>query len=123
MPVITERVADILSALCSNDVQTIEASILGTNEYYRVLNILTIVAALNEERSSLTYWTEDDGFPQKTGRIFSVSRIVLDKQAVGGAKIFRLRGWEVPIIVREDVKEALSKQATSGITFELLAVE
>ena len=51
-----------------------------------------------------------------------IAKIALIQTALSGASILRLKGWELPLIVCQDVKEILEGLGTSGITYQELVV-
>ena len=42
----------------------------------------------------------------------------IDKEKVGNAKVFRPEGWEVALIVSEEIKDALERLGTTWTRFE-----
>ena len=57
------------------------------------------------------------GFPQ--GRpIFLLCGPAHDKAKVGDAKIFRREGWTGPLIVSEEIHDALERMGATGTRFE-----
>jgi hypothetical protein len=42
----------------------------------------------------------------------------IDKAKVGSAKVFRPEGWEVALIVSEELKDALERMGATGTRFE-----
>ncbi|MCK8501800.1 hypothetical protein M0222_28940 [Myxococcus fulvus] len=42
----------------------------------------------------------------------------IDKSKVGAEKVFRLWGWRVPLIVDEEVKDALEANGIQGGRFD-----
>lgn len=42
----------------------------------------------------------------------------IDKSQVGSAQVFRCEGWEVPLIVSEQIKDALERMGATGTRFE-----
>jgi hypothetical protein len=47
-----------------------------------------------------------------------VDRLRIDKQKVGNTKVFRPEGWEVALIVSEEIKDALERLGATGTRFE-----
>jgi hypothetical protein len=47
-----------------------------------------------------------------------VDRLRIDKRKVGNAKVFRPEGWEVALIVSEEIKNAIEHMGVTGARFE-----
>jgi hypothetical protein len=118
MPVVAARVAEVIEKYAPGSVQRIPVVIGSGIIGHEALNVLKKLKGMDEKRSLISYWTAEDGQPEKVGTYCGVARIALDIKAVKGVQIFRLDGWEVPIIVDEHVKDALTKLCVTGIEFE-----
>jgi hypothetical protein len=115
MPVVTRAVGEAIFSLAPEAVQRIPVSVESTGQPYEILNILSEVRCLNEERSVYQRWTEADGRPDKVGQYRGVNPIVLDAGRAAGHHIFRLGGWKVIVIVSEQMKRVLEGINTTGI--------
>ena len=122
MPVTKVHIAESMKAKAPNDVQLIPAQIMGTTGSYRIINVLTMLKAINEELSEITRWTATDGLKHRIGDYAGIGRLVLQADKITGEAIFRLKDWELPFIVRDDVKTLLQDLNTSGIDFEEIPV-
>ena len=120
MPVVATRIAEAIEESAPGGVQRIPVVIGDGIVGYEALNVLNKLKGLDEKRSLISYWTPEDGLPEKVGTYFGVARIALDTLVVADAQIFRLDGWEVPIIINEQVKEVLGKLRVTGIEVEAL---
>ena len=47
-----------------------------------------------------------------------LDRLRIDKRKVGNAKVFRPEGWEVALIVSEEIKNAIEDMGVTGARFE-----
>ena len=47
-----------------------------------------------------------------------VDRLRIDKTKIGKARVFRPEGWEVVLIVSEEIKNALDALGTTGTAFD-----
>jgi hypothetical protein len=47
-----------------------------------------------------------------------VDDLRIEKTKVGNAKVFRPEGWEVALIVAEEIKEAMERMGATGTRFE-----
>src|ERR1043166_637901 len=101
MPVVKPHPAKRLKELCGDSVQWIPAVVPGIAERFEIANVLTLVDALDVDRSEVQWWTEKDNWPEKIGTIAGVARLVLRKDALVGVTMFRLNGWEPPLLISE----------------------
>ena len=118
VPVVHQRIRELLVPLVSDDVRFLPASI-GQLSEHSVMHVASVVDCLDERHSIFTKWSEQDGRPDRVGRYRMVIRLRLDPVRVPAhASIFRVRGWSVALIVREDIKEALQRAFCLGALFE-----
>jgi hypothetical protein len=117
MPVVRRATADILSEVAPQDVQRIPTAVKGYDGEYEILNIVTRRPAIDERRSMITRWTEEDGWPEKVGKYFMVARLRVDPQRANGVGIFRLTGWEIAVVVSDDIRRALVEAEVTGVKF------
>lgn len=118
VPVIHIKIASVLTSRAPDDVQLIPADIEGQPGQYLVLVAKRLVRCIDEEASKVRFWTPEHGVPDKVGQYMGVDRLRLDKRKVGGAEVFRPEGWEVALIVSEDIKNALEDLRVTGARFE-----
>jgi hypothetical protein len=118
IPVVHVRVASMLSELAPSDVQLIPADIEGQPDQYLVLVATRLIRCIDEKASKVQFWAEEDGVPDKVGKYWAVDDMRIDKAKVGSAKVFRPEGWEVALIVAEEIKDALERMGATGTKFE-----
>lgn len=117
IPVVSARVAAIFSELASKDVQLIPVEVGSQPDGYFLLNVTRVVKCIDDAASEeVQYWTPEDGLPEKVGTYFSVAGMRIDTSKVGDTKVFRTWGWEVALIVSEDInaKTGLVSMEVSG---------
>ncbi len=118
VPVVSERVATLLSQCAPDDVQLFPVGVETLSESYFIVNVVRLVKCIDDEASGeVRYWTEQDGLPAKVGQYSSVSGMRIDPSKVGDARIFRTWGWQVALIVSEDIKDALTLAGITGVRF------
>lgn len=118
-PVVHAKVASVLAELAPADVQLIPASVETQPEPYCLLNVLRIVKCIDAAAcEEVNVWTPEDGVPEKIGRYFSVYGLRIEPTQAGGARIFRPWGWEIALIVSENIKEAMQRLGMTGARFE-----
>jgi hypothetical protein len=77
-----------------------------------------LIRCIDEAASEVSFWKPEHGVPEKVGQYMGVDRLRIDKTQVGNAKVFRPEGWEVVLIVSEEIKDALERLGTTGTRFE-----
>ncbi len=117
IPVVHVKVASMLAKRADNDVQLIPADIEGCPEQYFVLVATRLIRCIDEEASEVSFWTPEHGVPEKVGQYMGVDRMRIDKTMVGNAKVFRPEGWEVALIVAEEIKDAMEAMGATGTRF------
>jgi hypothetical protein len=121
MPIVKRSLAEMIENLAPAEVQRIPIRI-GRLDDYEILNVLALCDGIDEERSEITRWRAEDGWPEKVGEYFGIGDLVVREKDVGQFKIFRLKNWELPLIVCETIKRNLGKLGVSGIDFKELKV-
>jgi hypothetical protein len=118
VPVVHARVASVFEERAPNDVQLVPVDIEGQPESYLLLVATRLIRCIDEKASRVQFWTPEDGVPHKVGTYYAVDDLHIDKAAVGQARVFRPEGWEVALIVSEDIKDALERMGATGTQFE-----
>jgi len=118
IPVGHVKVASMLAERAPGDVQLIPADIEGQPEQYLVLVATRLIRCIDEKASKVQFWRPEDGLPEKVGQYWAVDDMRIDKVKVGNAKVFRPEGWEVALIVSEEIKDALERMGATGTRFE-----
>ena len=118
MPVVRKYVGDVLEQVAPGDLQRIPARVVSRPEDYEVLNVISVVNCLDEARSEVSRWTQEDGRPEKVGQYRMVTNLHVDPRRVGKAQVFRIDGWKVALIISEFVRDALIGRKITGAVFE-----
>ncbi|WP_044185813.1 imm11 family protein [Hyalangium minutum] len=118
VPIVHVRVASLFTELAAHDVQFIPAGIEGYSDQYLILVATRRIACIDEKASRIRLWTHEDGVPHKVGQYKSVRSLRVDPSKVGGARVFRLAGWEGVLVVSEELKGALEGIGATGTRFE-----
>jgi hypothetical protein len=117
VPVIHKRAIEALRQLCPSDFQAIDI-ILADNVFdYAILNVMTLIDCIDKRQSRFSYWTEEDGVPEKIGQFSSMDHLVIDPMVVGSHDCFRPIGWEVAMLVSERVKATFEQLGIRGASF------
>jgi len=119
VPVVHVRIATVLSELAPTDVQIFPVTIEGQPDQFCLVNVARSVKCIDDARSrEVERYTAADAelYPERIGEYKSVGRLRIDPSQVGDARIFRTWGW-IAIIVSEEIKSALERIGTVGVTF------
>jgi hypothetical protein len=122
MPVVKEEVAALIETFAPNHVQRVKVVVGNAGSCYEALNIVRVVKAVDENLSEISWRMRSDPSGRSTRSYAGIGRLVLDRASITDAKIFRLKDWELPLIVSEGVKDALENNHTTGIAFKEIGV-
>lgn len=110
IPVVNDRVAEILRAHVGLDAQLIPAHPIGSDSRLWIVNVLAMPDCVDESRSSEIHrYTAEDGKPERIGQHRTISGLRIDPPRAAGHAILRPRGYWQPVIVNELLAEALQK--------------
>jgi uncharacterized protein DUF1629 len=118
IPVVHGKLASMLAKRAAGDVQLIPADIEGWPEQYFVLVATRLIRCIDEKASRVLFWTPEDGEPERVGQYRDVRDMHIDKGKVGNAKVFRPEGWEVVLVVSEEIKDAMDAMSATGTRFQ-----
>jgi hypothetical protein len=118
IPVVHVRIASMFAELAPHDVQLIPVDVEGQPEQYLILVATRLIRCIDEQASRIELWTHEDGVPHKVGQYASVRDMRIDKVKVGSARVFRCEGWEGPLIISGEIKDALERMGATGPRFE-----
>jgi hypothetical protein len=117
MPVVSSLLADEVERLATSDIQRFPITVDSTITGFEILNVARTIKCVDEKRSYIMRWTEADERPDKVGQYRMVGNLTIDPSMPAGANIFRVKGWEVALLVSDDMKGALERVGTKGIAF------
>jgi hypothetical protein len=118
MPVVTERIGEHLESCCGDAIQLIPVEIPGIDRRFQILNALRVVDAVDRKKSEISWRTKEDTGGNRFQTFDGISRLIVKETEIAGARIFRLKDWELPLIVDETVKDVLESLRTTGIKFD-----
>ncbi|NNC06508.1 hypothetical protein HJC10_27115 [Corallococcus exiguus] len=117
-PVVHKRVANVFAELAQDDVQLIPVEVEGQSEPYFILVATRTIRCIDDQQSAeVKYWLPEDDRPELTGTYRAVYGLRIDPTKVGDAKVFRPWGWNVVLLVSEDIKDALERSGATGMAF------
>ncbi|QDE84493.1 imm11 family protein [Myxococcus xanthus] len=117
-PVVSERVASVFRDLAPSDVQLFPVEVEGESRPYFVLNVARTIRCIDEAACEEIEIRTAEDYEERVGEYCSVSGLKIDKSKVGNVRVFRLWGWNMPIIVDEEIKDALEANGIFGGKFE-----
>ncbi|WP_141620404.1 DUF1629 domain-containing protein [Myxococcus sp. AB036A] len=117
-PIVHVKVATRLSELAPDDVQFIPVDVEGQPDQYLILVATKLIRCIDPNASrEVRYWKPEHGQPERVGEYRSVAGLRIDPGLVGSAKLFRTWGWDIALIVSEDLKVAIEQEQTTGARF------
>lgn len=127
LPIYSPRLCQLMQKLKMGDIQYLPVRLKHKEsgreiEGYHIANYLRIIDCLDRERSVYQIWTKENLIfwekrPHKLGKFRDVRKAVLDVNRIGDARLFRLWGWQMMVIVREDVKVVIEEVEITGGRF------
>ncbi|MFL5349149.1 MAG: imm11 family protein [Hyalangium sp.] len=118
IPVVHERFVQIFQRLRVQDVQFIPTRVEGHSDPFFILNTLRTIRCIDDARcEEVKYWRPEDGQPEKVGTYRYVHALRIDPSKVGDARVFRTWGWDIALIVSDDLKQAIEAGGITGTRF------
>lgn len=118
IPVVHDRFVRLFQRLSVPDVQFVPVQVESHVGPYFILNALRIIRCIDDARcTEVQHWSPADGQPEKVGEYRSVVGLRIDPSKVGDARIFRTWGWDIALVISEDIKHAIESENLSGARF------
>ncbi len=118
IPVVHVRVASVLAELAPNDVQLLPVDIEGQPDQYLLFVATRLIRCIDEKASRVRLRAAEEGIPEGGWQYASVRDLRIDKSKTGDAKVFRTEGWNIALVVSDDIKTALERMGATGVKFE-----
>lgn len=118
VPIVTPRLANAIRAVVDErDLQCVPVCVDGEIAMV-ALNAVHVIRCLDERRSEFVKWTMQDHRSDLAGQYRQITKLVLEGSAIPErAKLFRIDGSLVELIVSEDVKDAMEATGCFGAKF------
>lgn len=117
-PIANEQVARIFQELAPDDVQLFPVEIEGATERYYIVNATRRFECIDEVSCrEVQKYPSDGAVPERAGEYRAISGLRIDTSKIEGARVFRPMGWEIALIVSEEVKEAIERIGNTGVFF------
>jgi hypothetical protein len=118
MPVASSAVAHLLLSIDQSAIQVFPVGVESEKNNFYIINVATSPECIDRERSDVEWWGETDGQPDRIGSPKAIYDLVVDRRAVSGRHIFRVKGWEIALVVSEEVRLAFDRDNVSGVAFQ-----
>lgn len=118
MPVISQRVGKILDQFPRASVERFPVLVGSIGPGYEILNVMVTADCLDEKCSEITRFAASDGRPEKVGQYLMVTNLTINPDRTDGQDIFRIRGWEIALIVSEEIKRSIEGMPNLGVVFD-----
>lgn len=116
MPLVVRPVASELKGVVLDAAQFVPVSGLGLDVF--AVNALHTIDCLDESESEFLKWRAEDGNPLRVGDYRQVTRLAIDSSAVPrDVSIFRVKGWEVALIINDVVRDTIERYGSFGAKF------
>jgi hypothetical protein len=118
MPVTSYDVTKVVNGLAGGEVEVFPIMVDRGISGYSILNVVCREACVDERRSRVVFWTAADARPDLAGTYRMVYDLTVDPTRARGRHIFRIKDFEVALIVSQSLKEALEKLHNLGVVFQ-----
>ncbi len=118
MPVVTTEIGQLIEDLAPAEIQRFPVRIGSATPGYEILNVVCRQDCVDEHRSEVMKWGENDGRPEKIGTYRMVTELTIDPDRVDGHHIFRIKDWEIALIVSDTIRTQLEGIENLGVKFE-----
>lgn len=119
--VVNEKVKNLLS---ENEVQFIPTTIqsLSGIEQHYLIYIKNECDCIDEENSTFDKFQVNDPIrPDKAGQYKTIYNMVVKPEGTQNLNIFRVKGYNVAVIISEVLKQKLEELNVTGVTYKKLA--
>jgi hypothetical protein len=120
VPVVSVRFAETVKPVVGDDVEFISAQV-GDRPGYEIMNTLRLIECIDESRSEFIKWTEKDHRADLAGQYRAVPKLKIASERIpSNINIFRIKYWEVVIVVSDVFVEAARSIAAVGMRLKPL---
>jgi len=119
VPILSLRAAEVVHSLADKEVEIIPAEIVGDPDKYYVVNVLSVVKCVDEERTKVVEkWTADSYRPDRIGEYKRLVGLVIRPEFALGHNLFRVWGsYSANVIASLKMKEELERAGVTGIGY------
>jgi hypothetical protein len=118
VPVARASLAERIREIAVRDLQAVQVAIVDSLDWC-VLNCTRLVDCFDRQASEHDIWLAEHGRPDKVGQIMLVTKLRIDPARVpSDAHMFRVEGWDVPLIVSSLLKTRMEEVGCLGALFQ-----
>ena len=118
LPVVSERVGNLLGAIAGPDIQRFPVRIDGVKGKFEIINVVRLIDCIDIRRSEIQWYEPDNDIrPDLAGKPEMITKLRIKSDVVNGSDIFRLSDWKIALIVSDRVRSAFAKAKVSGVSF------
>ncbi|WP_395847161.1 imm11 family protein [Cystobacter fuscus] len=119
VPIVSEAVANVFRTLAPDDIQLFPVTVEGESERYFIVNATKVVDCIDEANCrEVHHYTEEDPFPEYAGEYRWIYGMRIDPSKTEGVRVFRPKRFKTAFIVSEEIKDALERVGSLGVSFE-----
>jgi hypothetical protein len=112
MVVVSPQAKQAVAAVAGQDCEWFEVAIPRMTQPWHILNAVHLVDCFDEAKSHFTRAPSDS-----RGRYAIVTKLIIDTARLRGQQMFRVRYWDVNLIVSDAVKTAMESVPNHGVWF------
>lgn len=117
VPVVTPEIGDILQEVAGDDIERFPVMVGADYCQLEIVNVTRWLDCIDLKRSYCEV-ADDDSDNNRVRLYRVVSPLFVDASRSQGRHIFRLRGWPVPLIVSNTVRDRLVGIPNLGVVFQ-----
>lgn len=119
VPIVSEAVANVFRTLAPDDVQLFPVAVGGESSPHFIVNAIRVIDCIDEANCrEVHHYAEGDPFPEYAGEYRWIYGLRIDPAKTEGARVFRPKRFKAAFIVSEDIKDALERVGSLGVSFE-----
>lgn len=119
VPIVSRSLYELIQNFVEKNIQLFPVHIKGYADQYNILHVSTAIKCIDEETSEFIKWRSEDGRPDKIGQIRMLTKLRLNPSLIDeDVHIFRLKEWEIALIVSEKLKQILETSGITGIKYQ-----
>jgi hypothetical protein len=119
--ILNEKAAKLFSV---DEVELIPVSVKSSNSSgrYYIAVIKHAVDCIDRNKSDFEIWEKDNNMrPDKAGEYRAFYKLVVDPGLTNGFNIFRIKGYQVAVVVSEALKRKIQTGLLTGVRFKLVS--
>jgi len=119
VPVVTREMGEVFQQYAPEAVERFPVTVGNIKNTYEVLNVTQTVDAVDRARAGFELWKPEHGRPDKVGTFLQLHRMVF-RRDIQPPHVFRIKGWEIALVVSRDLLEALKARDLRGNKFRAI---